>query len=191
MKPLIPSSIGLLLCSLLLAGCASPGGNAARTADKQALRVRWQRLVDEKGQTCDRCGGTGRATEDGVKTLRRCLKPVGIDVVWEKSALSPAAFSKDPLQSNRIWIGDKPIEEWLQAKVGKSQCSGACGQSECRTLTVDGKTYDTIPAELIVKAGLLAGATMIGSQASNPWNPIGQWSPDAGACCPPGKSPTK
>jgi hypothetical protein len=179
------NGIGFLLCSLLLAGCASRSSNAARTVEKQALRVRWQRLVDDKGQTCDRCGGTERATQQGVKTLSRCLKPAGIDVVWEKTALSPAEFAKNPLESNRIWIADKPIEEWLRAKAGKSQCSGACGQSECRTLTVDGTTYDTIPAELIVKAGLLAGATMVGGQTPNPWNPIGPWSQDAGACCPP------
>ncbi len=184
MKPLTPSCIGLLLCSLLLAGCASPSGNGARSAQTQALRIRWQRLVDEKGQTCDRCGGTERATAEGVKTLRRCLRPVGIEVVWDKAALSSAAFAKEPLESNRIWIADKPIEEWLQAKVGKSQCSGACGQSECRTLTVDGKTYDTIPAGLIVRAGLLAAAGLVGNQPENPWNPAAAWSQDAPACCP-------
>ena len=105
--------------------------------------------------------------------------------------MSASDFTKDPLQSNRIWIGDKPIEDWLQAKVGKSQCCGACGDSECRTLTVDGKTYDTIPPELIVKAGLLAGATMIGSQPANPWNPTAEWSQEGGACCPPSQSPKK
>jgi hypothetical protein len=185
MKPLIPSSIGLMLCSLLLPGCTTPRTTTAAGPQKQVLKVRWQRLVDAKGQTCDRCSSTEKATEQGVKTLRRALKPLDIDVVLDKSAVSPSEFTKDPLQSNRIWIGAKPIEEWLQAKVGKSQCCGACGDAECRTLTVDGKTYDTIPAELILKAGLLAGATMIGSQPSNPWNPVGQWSQDAGACCPP------
>ena len=102
-----------------------------------------------------------------MKKLRRCLEPVGIEVVLQKGAVSAAEFAKGPLESNRIWIADKPIEEWLEAKVGKSQCCGACGQSECRTLTVDGKTYETVPAELIVRAGLLAGAQLIGSQARN------------------------
>jgi hypothetical protein len=141
--------------------------------------------VNEKGQTCDRCSSTEKATEEGAKTLRRVLKPLNIDVVLDKSAVSASDFTKDPLQSNRIWIGTKPIEDWLQAKVGKSQCCGACGDLECRTLTVDGRTYETIPPELIVKAGLLAGAQMIGGQPSNPWNPIGEWSQGSGACCPP------
>ncbi len=174
-----------MICLVFLAGCATPGSDPAGGTQKQVLKVRWQRLVDEKGQTCDRCGGTERATEEGTKKLRRCLKPVGVDVVLEKTSLSAAEFAKDPLESNRIWVGEKPIEEWLQAKVGKSECSGACGQSECRTLTVEGKTYDTIPAELIVKAGLLAGAELVGSKPESPWNPMGQWSKRRPACCPP------
>ena len=51
-------------------------------------------------------------------------------------------------------------------------------------LTVDGKTYETIPAELVVKAGLLAGAQLVGTQPANPWNPTEGWS-QRPACCPP------
>ncbi len=162
-----------------------PGGGDGGGVQKQVLQVRWQRLVDAKGKTCERCGGTERATEEGARKLGRCLGPLGVKVVLEKTALSAAEFSKDPLESNRIWVGAKPIEDWLQAKVGKSQCCGACGASECRTLTVDGKTYEVVPTELIVKAGLLAGAELVGSQPENPWNPMGQWSKGRPACCPP------
>jgi hypothetical protein len=178
-------SLLCLLCLSLLPACTTPRTTTAGGAQKQVLQVRWQRLLDEKGQTCDRCRSTEKAVQAGVKTLQRSLKPLNIEVVLDQSTLTPSDFTKDPLQSNRIWIGTKPIEEWLQAKVGKSQCCGACGDSECRTLTVDGRTYETIPPELIVKAGLLAGAQMVGSQPSNPWNPIGEWSQGSGACCPP------
>jgi len=174
--------IGILISLVMLAGCAAPGDSGA--AQKQTLQVRWQRLVDAKGQTCERCGSTERATEDGVKKLRRCLEPVGVEVVLEKAALSPSAFAKDPLESNRIWLAGKPIEEWLQPKVGKSQCCGTCGDSECRTLTVEGQTYETIPAELIVRAGLLAGAQLVGIRPANPLNPVEGWS-QRPACCPP------
>ena len=192
MKRLVQNSIWLLACSAFLTGCATSTSRTASGTQNQVLNIRWQRLVDEKGQTCDRCGSTEKATEDGVKKLRRCLKPVGVEAVLEKTALSPATFAQDPLQSNRIWIADKPIEDWLQAKVGTSQCSGACGVSQCRTLTVDGTTYDTIPPELIVKAGLLAGAQMIGSPAQNPWNPTAAWSQQGPPCCPaPSGKPTK
>lgn len=184
--------IKAMVCLLALgwvAGCTTPGGGVS--GGGQVLHVRWQRLVDEKGQTCARCGATEQAAAEGVKKLGRCLKPLGVKVVLEKTALSVAEFTKDPLQSNRIWIGEKPIEEWLRAEVGKSQCCGACGDSECRTLTVDGKTYEAVSAELIVRAGLLAGAEWMANQARNPWNPMEGWSKGSPECGPATPGGTK
>ncbi len=177
-------SLGFVISLVLLAGCATTGKQADGGTQKQVLQIRWQRLVDAKGQTCDRCGLTEKAAEEGVKKLRRSLKAVDIEVVLEKVAVSSAEFSKDPLESNRIWISGKPIEEWLGATIGKSRCSGPCGDAECRTITVDGRTYASIPSELIVKAGLLAGAQVVNSQPRNPWNPLGEWAPGPPACCP-------
>jgi hypothetical protein len=127
----------------------------------KTLRIKWQRLVDEQGQTCDRCGSTETAVENALRKLKSSMYPLGIDVLLEKEALSPSAFSRAPLESNRVWISERPIEEWLSATSGKSQCCAACGDSECRTLTVDGKTYEAIPAELIIKAGLLAASQLL------------------------------
>ncbi len=183
-KRTVQKSLGFVIVLVLLAGCATTGKQPDGGGPKQVLQVRWQRVVDAKGQTCDRCGLTEKAAEDGVKKLRRSLKAVGIEVVLEKVAVSSAEFSKDPLESNRMWIADKPIEEWLGATIGKSPCSGPCGVAECRTITVDGRTYTAIPSELIVKAGLLAGAQVVSSQPRNPWNPLGEWAPGAPACCP-------
>ena len=56
-----------------------------------------------------------RRRKNAVKKLRRSLKALDIDVVLEKMAVSSSAFSKDPLESNRIWIAGKPIEEWLRS----------------------------------------------------------------------------
>ncbi len=178
-------SIGFLMCLSLLAGCTTTGKNAAAGKEKTALEIRWQRLVDEKGQTCGRCEITEAATVDAAEKLRRSLKPLHINVVLQKVPLSAAAFAKDPLESNRIWVAGKPIEDWLQATVGKSQCSGSCGDAECRTITVDGRTYDAIPAELIVKAGLLASAQLVQRSPVNPWDPMAEWSKGPAVCCPP------
>jgi len=125
------------------------------------LHVRWQRLVDESNQTCDRCGATGSAVEGAVEMLKRAFKELGIEVVLKTEVLSQATFAQDPLESNRIWIGGLPIEWWLSATSGKSQCCSACGDADCRTMTVDGKTYEAIPVELILKAGLLAAARLL------------------------------
>lgn len=126
----------------------------------KTLQIRWQRLVDESGRTCDRCGATEVAIEDAVSMLSRSLNELGVEVAFEKQALDAKTFAGDPLESNRIWIGGKAIEEWLQATTGQSKCCSACGDSDCRTVTVDGKTYEDIPAELIVRAGLLAAAQL-------------------------------
>src|SRR5512136_1774928 len=141
--------------------CTTVTGNAAGEPNIKILEIQWQRLVDKQGQTCDRCGTTETAVEDAFQKLKRSMKEVDIEVVLEKKALSPSAFSKDPLESNRIWIAGKPIEEWLSATIGKSQCCSTCGDSECRTMIVDNKIYEAIPAELIVKAGLLAATQLV------------------------------
>ena len=144
----------------------------------KTLRVQWQRLVNERGQTCDRCGATETAVEAAVQKLTRSLEALGIDVVLEKTTLSPAAFLEDPVESNRIWVAGEPIESWLSATSGKSKCCSTCGESECRTLMVDGKTYEAIPAELIIEAGLHAAARLMQGGSE-------------GACCPPAESPGK
>ncbi len=151
----------------------------------KTLRIRWQRLVDEKGQTCGRCGLTESAVEEAVKKLGSSLKGLGIEVVLEKRAIDPSEFSKDTLQSNRIWIDGTPIEEWLSAASGGSKCCTVCGESDCRTVTVDGRTYESIPAELIVKAGLLAGARLVSAKPGSPCCPPAEPTPKKKGCCPP------
>lgn len=140
-------------------------------SDLKEVKILWQRLVDEHGQTCDRCGTTEMAVEEAVNRLKRSLKQMGIDVVLEKKTLSHSTFLKDPLESNRIWIAGEPIEKWLSATSGQSKCCSTCGDSDCRTVTVDCKTYEAIPAELIVRAGLLAGGQLLRGEPR-------------GACCP-------
>lgn len=128
----------------------------------KTLKIRWQRLVFN-GQTCPRCASTGEEIEKAADVLKQILAPLGIEVVTEKIELSHAEFSKNPLESNRIWIGDMPLEEWINGKVDQSSCCDVCSPYDCRTVTVEGKTYETIPADLIIKAGLLAASNLIGS----------------------------
>lgn len=131
----------------------------------RVLQVRWQRLLDESNQTCPRCGTTETEVERAIELLRQAMKPLEIEVRLQKEALTPEAFAAAPLESNRIWIGGEPIEWWLAATSGRSQCCDACGDTDCRTMTVEGRTYEAIPVELIVKAGLLAAARLIQPEA--------------------------
>lgn len=120
------------------------------------IKIVWQRLVDEQGATCDRCDGTEQELDKAVRFLQKALAPGGLRFLLEKKAMNIQEVASDPTQSNRIWINGRPLEKWLGAGVGKSPCRGPCEGMECRTLEQDGTSYETIPAELIIKGGLLA-----------------------------------
>ena len=83
---------------------------------------------------------------------------MGIAVSLEKTKLSPDEFKKNPIQSNRILFNGKTLEELIQAKTGQSQCCDECGDEECRTIETDGASIEVVPADLIVKAGLIAAS---------------------------------
>ncbi len=141
----------------------------------KTLAIRWQRLVDEKGQTCERCGSTEQELQKAIQSLKKSFAPLGIEVALEKKALDPATCAKDVTQSNRIWINEQSLEEWLSAEVGKSPCGFCCeglGDSvECRTVTIGDQTFEAIPAKLIIKAGLLAASQSINVNTSEPCCP--------------------
>ncbi|MEM2247849.1 MAG: DUF2703 domain-containing protein [Thermoproteota archaeon] len=126
----------------------------------KVLKIRWQRLV-YNGQTCPRCMSTGEEIERAVSALKQVLAPLGIDVAVEKDDLSLSEFRKNPLESNRIWIEGRPMEDWLSGRVGRSPCCDICGPYECRTVEVEGKVYETITSDLIIKAGILAALNLI------------------------------
>jgi len=131
----------------------------------KTLTIRWQRLVSE-GETCPRCGATEKEMDKALQTLGQSLNPLGIKVALEKQELKPDEFQKDPLQSNRIWVEGRSLEEWLGLKVGQTPCCKTCGDAECRTVEAAGQVYESIPAELIVKAGLLAASRLVSPQTS-------------------------
>jgi hypothetical protein len=127
----------------------------------KTLTIQWQRLINESGQTCDRCRNTGDTVETAFKKLQKALAELSIQVKLETKTIDYTAFKKDPLQSNQIWISEKPLEEWLGGTVSQSQCCDVCGDSECRTISIGTNTFETIPENLIIRAGLLAASELI------------------------------
>jgi len=131
------------------------------------LIISWQRLVGDTGQTCDRCGTTQEEVRRAHAQLRTSLSSLDIDVVLEEKTLTAADTI---VESNRIWIAGKPLETWLNATFGTSDCP-SCGSLvgedvTCRTIIVDERVYESIPAELIVKAGFLAAANLMTGPAA-------------------------
>ncbi len=166
------AGISLLLSILpgLAIGCAT-----ARPLSDTTLTIRWQRLVTSGG-TCDRCGETERSLAEAQRMLAASLNPLGMHVRVVKTEITPADFKRDPSESNRIWIGQEPLERILGAEVSTSTCTGCCGDSPCRTVVVDGQTYEAIPPELILRAGLRVAADQVSPSDRNK------------PCCPPGST---
>lgn len=125
------------------------------------LHIVWQRLVSERGSTCPRCQGTGNEVSNAVERLRYALAPLGVTPSLEVRELSEAEFRRQPSESNRIWIDGEPLEHWLEGVSGSSRCCNECGDKDCRTLEVGGKTYEVIPETLLMRAGLIAATRML------------------------------
>lgn len=132
------------------------------------LSITWQRLVDESGSTCPRCAGTEQEMQRAVERLRTALEPLGVQPVLETREIAPATFMQQPDQSNRIWIGGRPLEDWLGARTGSSRCCDACGDEECRTLEINGASHEVIPEALVVRAGLIAASQLLDPTLSLP-----------------------
>ena len=127
----------------------------------RTIRIVWQRLLSLQGQTCDRCAATELALQQAVETLQQVLAPLQIQVEFHRQAMTLEQFNQDPQASNRIWIAEQPLEEWLGASIGSSPCCSVCGDAACRTLECGNQSYDAIPPQLIIKAGLLAAAQQL------------------------------
>jgi hypothetical protein len=171
-------TISVLLGTLSVGWCQNqPGQESSMPLKKpkasnnmKTLKIQWQRLVIDN-QTCPRCGATEAEVNKAIQSLKQSLNPKAIEVVLEKRAIQQADFQKNPSKSNLILIAGRPLEDWLQARTGQSSCCGPCGDAECRTIDVQGKIYETIPAELIIKAGLIAANQLFNPKAGH-------------SCCP-------
>jgi len=95
-----------------------------------------------------------------------------MEVILDEKVINEKEFAGDPHESNRIWIGDRTIEDWIGAKTGKSLCATCAKilgkEVKCRTIKFEGKTYEAIPASLVVKAGLVAAAKLLSVETAKP-----------------------
>jgi len=119
------------------------------------LDILWQRVL-KGAETCERCGDTGESVRRAAARLREALAPRGIEVALTEKALPPFAVA----ESNRVFFGGQALEELLGATVGMNRCQSCCdlldAQTDCRTLLLEGREYEALPEELLVRAGLLA-----------------------------------
>lgn len=123
------------------------------------LEIIWQR-VTVGAETCERCGDTGDNVRRAVARLGEVLAQRGIEVALTQKVLPPFAVA----ESNRIFFDGAALEDLLGAEVIMNHCQSCCdllgAQTDCRALRLDGREYEALPEELIVRAGLLAGKAL-------------------------------
>ncbi len=156
-----------LIVLLLTSSVCAQEKSTAGVTNMKTLKIEWHRLMAD-GQTCPRCGATEKEVDRAARSLEQSLAPAGIKVVLDKHELTHEAFLRDPSHSNSLFLNGRLMEEWLGFKVGQSPCCGPCGNTECRTIEAGGQVYETIPANLIIQAGLRAGSIMVNPQTAGP-----------------------
>lgn len=127
------------------------------------LEILWQRVTVDGG-TCQRCGDTGQSVRRMAETLRAELAPLDIEVVLTEKALPPFAVE----ESNRVFFNGRAVEDILgerhEVAVSMNHCQSCCdmlgGQTDCRTLCVDGQEHEALPEELLLRAGRLAASEL-------------------------------
>ncbi len=125
----------------------------------KTLDMLWQR-VTLGAETCERCGDTGESVRRVAELLRGELAARDIAVVLTEKALPPFAVA----ESNRVFFNGESLEDLVGAQVGLNHCQSCCellgdhmnGQTDCRTLIVDGREYEALPEELLLRAGRMA-----------------------------------
>ena len=119
----------------------------------ETLEIEW-RHFDKEGNTCDRCSDTGQALYKVVAELSEECRPYGWDIKFRETNLTQNEIS----ESNIILLNGKPIEDILQnAVAAESHCQSCCDLTGnpstcCRTIEFEGKSYESIPTDLIRKA---------------------------------------
>ena len=133
----------------------------------KSLPIILQRFVNPEGKTCDRCNATHQEMQQAISKLKEALRPLGIEPALEIRDINEASFKANPSESNRIWIGGRPMEQWLGARVGSTRCCSVCGESECRTVEIGDVTFEAIPQELFLKAALIASSELLEPQSGS------------------------
>ena len=118
----------------------------------KTLPIIWQHLVNAEN----------KPAHGAVQQVRSCAR---LYRYWKLSSclrvlqphleirtMSEEEFLTHPEESNRIWIMGVPLEDLVGGIQGSSTCDDVCHGEQCRTVESQGKTYDAVPASLIVQA---------------------------------------
>lgn len=94
-----------------------------------------------------------------MPALKQSLAPLEIRVLLERKTLTK--FRKDPSQSNRIWIGNHLLEEWIGQTLGEAPAVMYAALMIAEPSKLKNGYTRQSRAELIKKAGLSAASQLV------------------------------
>jgi hypothetical protein len=172
----------LMIIAVVLAGC----GNQSEQTDVEAtgagdapevLTIAWHKVEEDDGTICDLSAATQQSVVQASEELRQALAPNGVDIVVE--TLTPEKVEGAECLCNRVLIQGRFADEWLGAELARTSCSGCPNRGGCpktaasgdqcggqTAVVYQGKTYEILPANLVMMAGLIAAADMTGEPIS-------------------------
>ena len=99
--------------------CTSCALSGVDVAAQPTLKIRWKRSVDKDGLTVAAHAGGEKELDLAAGALQQSLKPLGVEVLLEKAAVTPEQLAKNPLNSNRIWMNGAALSSYLpESKAG-------------------------------------------------------------------------
>jgi hypothetical protein len=151
MKKLLPGIL-VLLCIPLAMDAEAPVQNTEPT-----LVIRWQHTVCQNENPCERCINTPLEIQRAYKDLKASLTGLGIVVTFEEKKMKE--------HDDHIFINDHDITDLLEGETIRTACLNCLDDKgdprTCNTLKLGDNTYEVIPAELIIKAGLVAASELV------------------------------
>lgn len=115
----------------------------------KTIDIEWRHLVVDQ-VTCERCSDTGAVLQQLVEELNHECTPRGVQVTLTETPLGPERIA----DSNQVLIDGRPLEASAPTiRVGSSTCT-SCGEltgrdEQCRTLEMDGQSFEVPPPYLI------------------------------------------
>lgn len=147
----------LLSCVPALVKAQCPVKSVGRT-----LIIDWQYTVCLSKDPCERCRMGPEEVRAAYKNLQTALAELEITVVLNEQT--------DDQGNDRIVINGKSLDKWLNGKLISRSCA-SCPSLEgagkkYNVLELDGTVYEVIPADLIIRASLLAASELfVGASA--------------------------
>jgi hypothetical protein len=108
------------------------------------------------GETCDRCSDTQSSVREAARSLERGLASLNIAV----TLIEHEVAAEDLPDSNTVLINGRGIEEWLGAERVSTDCPSCAalvGESACcSAVSVGGTVHESLTADLVMSAALIA-----------------------------------